>query len=286
MPLRGPTPMLKISGLSKVYPTGTAALKNVSFIVDEPKVVTIIGPSGAGKSTLIRCINRLVEPTSGTIMLDDVDILALNRRDLRKVRRRMGMIFQEYNLVERLTVMENLLSGRLGYVGFWRTYRRTFPPKDVAAAFALLERVGLSGYQSTRADALSGGERQRVGISRALMQQPDLLLVDEPTASLDPKTSRQIMRILVELAHERGTPALVNMHDVGLAQSFADRVIGLRGGEIVFDGPADRVTAKVLTEIYGEEDWSTTIRKVDDGAERPGKGSSEGKDSLVRESLA
>jgi phosphonate transport system ATP-binding protein len=128
-----------------------------------------------------------------------------------------------------------------------------------------------------------------VGISRALMQQPDLLLVDEPTASLDPKTSRQIMRILVELAHERGTPALVNMHDVGLAQSFADRVdrvIGLRGGEIVFDGPADRVTASVLTEIYGEEDWSTTIRKVEDETEKPGKGSSDGKDSLVRESLA
>ena len=278
--------MLKISGLSKVYPTGTAALKNVSFIVEDPKVVTIIGPSGAGKSTLIRCINRLVEPTSGTIMLDDVDILALNRRDLRKVRRRMGMIFQEYNLVERLTVMENLLSGRLGYVGFWRTYRRAFPPKDVVAAFALLERVGLSGYQSTRADALSGGERQRVGISRALMQQPDLLLVDEPTASLDPKTSRQIMRILVELAHERGTPALVNMHDVGLAQSFADRVIGLRGGEIVFDGPPDRVTASVLTEIYGEEDWSTTIRKVEGETEKPARGPSDGKDSLVRESLA
>jgi len=278
--------MLKISGLSKVYPTGTTALKNVSFTVDEPKVVTIIGPSGAGKSTLIRCVNRLVEPTSGAIALDGVDVLALNRRDLRKVRRRMGMIFQEYNLVERLTVMENLLSGRLGYVGSWRTYRRKFPPEDVAAAFALLDRVGLSGYQNTRADALSGGERQRVGISRALMQQPDLLLVDEPTASLDPKTSRQIMRILVELAHERGTPALVNIHDVGLAQSFADRIIGLRGGEIVFDGPPERVTAKVLTDIYGEEDWSTTIRKVDDESEKSDKAPSEGRDSMVRESLA
>jgi phosphonate transport system ATP-binding protein len=196
------------------------------------------------------------------------------------------MIFQEYNLVERLTVMENLLSGRLGYVGLWRTYRRKFPPEDVAAAFRLLERVGLSGYQSTRADALSGGERQRVGISRALMQRPDLLLVDEPTASLDPKTSRQIMRILVELAHERGTPALVNIHDVGLAQSFADRIIGLRGGEIVFDGPPERITASVLTEIYGEEDWSTTIRKSGDETEKPSQGRSEGEDSLVRESLA
>jgi phosphonate transport system ATP-binding protein len=278
--------MLKISDLSKVYPTGTIALKNVSFTVDDPKVIAVIGPSGAGKSTLIRCINRLVEPTSGKILLDDVDVLALGRRDLRKVRRRMGMIFQEYNLVERLTVMENLLSGRLGYVGFWRTYRRKFPPEDVAAAFALLERVGLSGYHNTRADALSGGERQRVGISRALMQKPDLLLVDEPTASLDPKTSRQIMRILVELAHERGTPALVNLHDVGLAQSFSDRMIGLRGGEIVFDGPPERVNAQVLTEIYGEEDWSTTIRKVEDETGKPDKPHPESKDSLLRESLA
>lgn len=278
--------MLKISGLSKVYPTGAAALKNVSFTVGEPKVVTIIGPSGAGKSTLIRCINRLVEPTTGKIMLDDVDILALNRHDLREARRRMGMIFQEYNLVERLTVMENLLSGRLGYVGFWRTYGRKFPAEDVAAAFALLERVGLSGYQNTRADALSGGERQRVGISRALMQKPDLLLVDEPTASLDPKTSRQIMRILVELAHERGTPALVNLHDVALAQSFSDRIIGLRSGEVVFDGPPEQVTAQVLTKIYGEEDWSTTIRKVEGESGKPDKPHSESEESMLRESLA
>jgi phosphonate transport system ATP-binding protein len=171
------------------------------------------------------------------------------------------MIFQEYNLVERLTVMENLLSGRLGYVGFWKTYRRKFPKADVAAAFELLDRVGLSGYQDTRADSLSGGQRQRVGISRALMQQPSLLLVDEPTASLDPKTSRQIMRLIVELAHERGTPALVNIHDVGLAQSFADRIIGLTDGKIVFDGTSKEITAQVLTDIYGEEDWSTTIQK-------------------------
>ena len=277
--------MLKITDLSKIYPTGATALKNVSFNVGEPKVVTIIGPSGAGKSTLIRCINRLVEPSSGKVMLDDVDILALSRRELRKVRRRMGMIFQEYNLVERLTVMENLLSGRLGYVGFWKTYRRKFPPDDIAAAFKLLDRVGLTGYQDTRADALSGGERQRVGISRALMQQPDLLLVDEPTASLDPKTSRQIMRILVELAHERGTPALVNIHDVGLAQSFADRIIGLRNGEIVFDGIPQQITAEVLTDIYGEEDWSSTIRKtVDD--DDPDDGSSKRRNSIEREAAA
>ena len=256
--------MLEIEDLSKIYPTGTEALIKVSLTVDTPQVVTIIGPSGAGKSTLIRCINRLIEPTSGRVFLDGTNVTDLRRRELRKVRRRIGMIFQEFNLVERLTVMENLLSGRLGYVSFWRTYRRKFPAEDVAAAFRLLDRVGLSGYQSTRADALSGGQRQRVGISRALMQQPDLLLVDEPTASLDPKTSRQIMRLLVELAHERGTPALVNIHDVGLAQSFADRIIGLAEGKIVFDGTPRQVTAQVLTRIYGEEDWSTTIQKVED----------------------
>ena len=256
--------MLEIKGLSKTYPTGTVAMTGVSFTVTEPQVVAIIGPSGAGKSTLIRCINRLVEPSSGTVMLGDLDVTALKRRELRKARRRMGMIFQEYNLIERLTVMENLLSGRLGYVSFLQAFRRKYPPDDVAAAFRLLDRVGLEGYHDTRADALSGGQRQRVGIGRALMQNPDLLLVDEPTASLDPKTSRQIMRILVELSHEFGTPALVNIHDVALAQSFSDRIIGLRAGVIVFDGTADQVTAEVLTEIYGEEDWSTTIRKVDE----------------------
>ncbi|MDH5750121.1 MAG: phosphonate ABC transporter ATP-binding protein, partial [Rhodospirillales bacterium] len=201
--------MLSITNLTKVYPTGAKALTGVSFTVDKPVVIAIIGPSGAGKSTLIRCINRLVEPTSGSVVLGDINVTALSHRALRKARRRMGMIFQEYNLVERLTVMENVLSGRLGYVNFWQAYLRRFPKEDVAAAFKLLDRVGLGGYQDTRADALSGGQRQRVGIARALMQAPDLLLVDEPTASLDPKTSRQIMRILVELAHERNTPALV-----------------------------------------------------------------------------
>ncbi len=279
--------MLTISNLEKVYPTGTKALSGVGFTVDTPQVVAIIGPSGAGKSTLIRCINRLVEPTRGLVKLHDTDILTLNRSELRRARRRMGMIFQEYNLVERLTVMENVLSGRLGYVSFWRAYRRKFPPEDVRAAFVMLERVGLAGYQDTRADALSGGQRQRVGIARALMQKPDLLLVDEPTASLDPKTAREIMRLLVELAHDRGTPALVNIHDVALAQTFADRIIGLRQGEIVFDDTADQVTEAVLTDIYGEEDWSTTIRREGNGADGgPDTNPPDDKNGLIREAAA
>jgi phosphonate transport system ATP-binding protein len=256
--------VLEISELAKSYPTGTKALASVSLRVDEPQVVAIIGSSGAGKSTLIRCVNRLVEPTSGRVVLNDLEVTALNRRELRTARRRMGMIFQEYNLVERLTVMENLLSGRLGYVTFWQAYRRKYPPEDISSAFELLDRVGLTGYQDTRADALSGGQRQRVGIARALMQHPDLLLVDEPTASLDPKTGRQIMRLICELAHERGTPALVNIHDVALAQNHADRIVGLSGGTVAFDGPPEALTPDVLTEIYGEEDWSTTIRNVEE----------------------
>jgi phosphonate transport system ATP-binding protein len=177
--------------------------------------------------------------------------------------------------------MENLLSGRLGYVAFWRTYRRRYPPEDIRAAYELLDRVGLTGYENTRADALSGGQRQRVGIARALMQTPDLLLVDEPTASLDPRTARQIMRIIVELAHERGTPALVNIHDVPLARTFANRIIGLHEGRVVFDGEPDTLDEAALTEIYGEEDWSTT---VEPGEETPD--SRGGRDGMEAEAAA
>lgn len=253
--------MFEIKGLSKIYPGGVTALAEVDLMVSEPQVVMIIGSSGAGKSTLIRCINRLIEPTTGSIKLHDTEITSLGKNGLRKARRRMGMIFQEYNLVDRLTVMENVLSGRLGYVSFWQAYRRKYPPEDISAAYQLLDRVGLTDNCDSRADALSGGQRQRVGIARALMQRPDLLLVDEPTASLDPKTSRQIMRLIVELAREQKTPALVNIHDVALARSFADRIVGLAGGKVAFDGTAEQVTDQVLTDIYGEEDWSATIRQ-------------------------
>ena len=273
--------MLEIRELVKVYATGTRALSGINLTVDQAQVISIIGSSGAGKSTLIRCINRLVEPTSGQVFLNDLEITALNRGELRKARGRLGMIFQEYNLVERLTVMENVLSGRLGYVSFWQAYRRNYPPEDIQAAFELLDRVGLNGYENTRADALSGGQRQRVGIGRALMQRPEILLVDEPTASLDPKTARQIMRLICELAQERGTPALVNIHDVALAQSYADRIIGLNAGKVVFDGVPGQLNPEVLTEIYGEEDWSTTIRKVDEEEKAPNHGG-----KLERESTA
>jgi phosphonate transport system ATP-binding protein len=255
--------MLRIKGLAKRYPTGDLALKGIDFDVPDGQVMALIGPSGAGKSTVIRCINRLVEPTAGTVALNDTVITRLGRGELRRARRRMGMIFQEYALVERLSVMENVLTGRLGYVGFWRSWLRRFPQADIDEAFRLLARVGLDDMADKRADELSGGQRQRVGVCRALIQNPELLLVDEPTASLDPKTSRQIMRLIKELCAERGLAAIINIHDVMLAQMFAERIIGLRLGEIVYDGPPAGLTAETLTRIYGEEDWSATIRKAD-----------------------
>ncbi|MGG5889866.1 phosphonate ABC transporter ATP-binding protein [Falsiroseomonas sp. HC035] len=256
--------LLTLEKLTKRYATGDLALDHVDLQVPAGQVMALIGPSGAGKSTLIRCVNRLVEPTSGTVQLDGVNLTSLGSGALRRARRRMGMIFQEYALVERLTVMENVLSGRLGYVGFWSSWFRRFPRKDLEEAFRLLDRVGLAHMADKRADALSGGQRQRVGIVRALMQDPKLLLVDEPTASLDPKTSRQIMRLIVELCAERGLAAIINIHDVALAQQFARRIVGLRAGRIVFDGPAEELGTDALTAIYGEEDWSQTIRKAEE----------------------
>jgi phosphonate transport system ATP-binding protein len=255
--------MLRIENLRKRYRTGDEALKGVSFIVPSGQIVGLIGPSGAGKSTLIRCVNRLVEPTAGRIFLEDLEITAQGRSELRKARRRIGMIFQEFALVERLTVMENVLSGRLGYVPFWRSFARRYPPADVDKAFALLERVGVLDQADKRADALSGGQRQRVGVARALEQDPELLLIDEPTASLDPKTSRQIMRLIREICAERNLPAIINIHDVVLAQDFVDRIVGLRVGEVVFDGLPSALSSEVLTCIYGEEDWTALQRRQD-----------------------
>ncbi len=263
--------MLRVSSLSKQYKGGDVALVDVSFEVPAGQVVALIGPSGSGKSTLIRCINRLVRPTNGSVELNGVEITRLGSRGLRRARRLMGMIFQEYALVERLTVMENVLSGRLGYVSFWRSFLRRFPQGDVDKAFALLDRVGLSDQVDKRASYLSGGQRQRVGIARALEQDPTLLLVDEPTASLDPKTARQIMRLICEVCRERSLPAIISMHDVPLARMFADRIIGLRAGEIVFDGSPAKLDKSILTEIYGEEDWT----QIHDDEEVPAQGNAE-----------
>jgi phosphonate transport system ATP-binding protein len=218
-------------------------------------ITAIIGPSGTGKSTLIRCINRLVEPTAGEVLFEGRDLVNLNRAELRSARRRIGMVFQEYNLVERLTVMENLLCGRLGYVSPFKAWLRRYPPPDIARAFDLLETVGLSAHAQARADSLSGGQRQRVGIARAMMQEPRLLLADEPTSSLDPKTSVEIMALMETLSEKHGFPVIINIHNVELAKRFADRVIGMTGGRVVYDGTPEAITEAHLKEIYGGEDW-------------------------------
>lgn len=247
--------MLELKRVSKCYAGGELALNDVSFNVSAGEVVALIGPSGAGKSTLIRCINQLVQPTGGEVLLNGTRLDQLRGRKLRMARRQIGMIFQNYALVERLSVMENVLSGRLAYVGFWQSLLRRYPPDDIRYAVDLLDRVGLSSMLDKRADALSGGQKQRVGIARALIQKPDLLLVDEPTASLDPKSSRQIMRLLCELCREQSLAAIINIHDVALARQFVSRVIGLQQGRVVFDGTPDDLSETVLTEIYGMEDW-------------------------------
>lgn len=243
---------LAISGLTKAYQANKPVLKGINLTVEGAGLTAIIGPSGTGKSTLIRCINRLVEPTSGSIQLNALELTQLTGLALRQARCSIGMVFQEYNLVERLTVMENLLTGRLGAVGAWAAWRRKFSESDIASAFELLKTVGLADFANQRADALSGGQRQRVGIARALMQRPSLLLADEPTSSLDPKTSVEIMALMRDQGVAKNIPIIANMHDVELAKLFANRIIGMAGGNIVFDGKPEQLQQPQLDLIYGK----------------------------------
>jgi phosphonate transport system ATP-binding protein len=243
---------LEVRNLRAGY-AGREILKGVSFQVDADDFFAIIGPSGAGKSTLIRCVNRLVEPTGGQVLFHGVDLLQLDQARLREARRNIGMIFQEFNLIERLSVMDNVLTGRLGYTGTLRSLMRMFTAEDIRQALALLDRVGLGEYVDKRADRLSGGQRQRVGIARALIQNPRMLLVDEPTSSLDPKISREVMGLIREIAREFHIPVLCNIHDVELATEFCTHVIGLQDGVKKFEGRPAELNAQALHEIYAME---------------------------------
>lgn len=242
--------MLKITDLVKRYGSGEPVLKNLDLMIEGESVVSIIGSSGAGKSTLLRCINKLVEPTSGSIDLNGTELTKLRGRDLRGARRKIGMVFQGFNLVDRLTVMENVQSGRLGYISTWAAVTRRYPKEDIRRAFELMERVGIAQYADKRADELSGGERQRVGVVRALMQQPEILLADEPTASLDPKTSEQIMGLLRDLSRELKLPVLINIHNVNEAKQYTDRIVGMRYGRIIFDDFPAKLDEAAMDAIY------------------------------------
>ena len=250
-----PDRSIQIRGLVKEYQRGVPVLKGINLTIAGVGITAIIGPSGTGKSTLIRCINRLVEPTAGEILFQGVDLAKLKGAGLRAARRKIGMVFQEYNLVERLTVMENVLTGRLGYMSAFKAWLRKFTAEDIEEAFNLLDAVGLASFANQRADALSGGQRQRVGIARAVMQHPEILLADEPTSSLDPKTSVEIMELMANLAGKRNIPVIVNIHNVELAKRFCQRMIGMTGGKVVFDGTPAQLTDENLKAIYGGENW-------------------------------
>jgi phosphonate transport system ATP-binding protein len=252
--------MLEIKNLSKVYDDGTVALKDISFTVDEGEFLVIIGLSGSGKSTLLRCINRLIEPTSGTIVWNGVDVTAANQRNLRRIRRQIGMIFQQFNLVKRLPVITNVLTGRLGYVSTWRSVTGRWSRQDRERALSNLALVGISEKANSRADELSGGQQQRVGIARALMQDPQLLLADEPVASLDPATSHGVMKYLEQLNREMGVTVLCSLHFLSLARTYGTRIIALKDGELVFDGHPGDIDEERFRAIYGEEAIEVEIR--------------------------
>lgn len=245
--------MLKVQNLSKRYNEKTLALDDVSFTVPDGEFVAIIGLSGSGKSTLLRCINRLIEPTSGDIWWNDIHLSHVTGEELRRARRRIGMIFQHFNLVRRSTVLTNVLSGRLGYTNPLATVLGRFPEEDVKMAYANLERVGIRDKAHNRADELSGGQQQRVGIARALMQEPGLLLADEPVASLDPALAHSIMRYLQQINREDGITVLCSLHYLDLVQQYSTRAIAFNQGRLVFDGTPKEINDAKFIEIYGRE---------------------------------
>lgn len=253
------TPLLRVSGLVKSYDGWSRALDEIDLEVNAGEFVTVIGSSGAGKSTLLRCINRLIDPTQGSVLFDGLEMTKLGKRDLRLARRRIAMIFQHYNLVYRKSSIENVLQGRLGYKSTLAGSLGLFSEEEKRRAFRSLSMVGMEDFAYSRTDQLSGGQKQRVGIARSLVQDPLLMLCDEPIASLDPKSSRTVMELLRHAADEMGIACLVNLHQVDFAVEFSDRIIGLAGGKVVFDGTPDELTREVIAQIYGSDEIDDAV---------------------------
>ncbi len=245
--------MLTVEHLTKTYPNGTQALKDVSFQVEDGEFLAVIGLSGSGKSTLLRCINRLIEPTSGKIIWNGTDVTALPVSQMRQVRRQIGMVFQQFNLVKRSSVLTNVLSGRLGYVSPYTSLFNYFSPADHKRAMENLAQLGLADKAHVRADSLSGGQQQRVGIARALMQEPKLVLADEPVASLDPVLAHSILPYLELMNKERGITVLCSLHFLDLVHRYATRAIALKDGQLVFQGFPKQIDDAEFKEIYGQE---------------------------------
>jgi phosphonate transport system ATP-binding protein len=245
--------MLRIEHLTKVYPNGTVALKDVSFQVEDGEFLAVIGLSGSGKSTLLRCINRLIEPTSGKIIWNDTELTALSTSDMRQVRRQIGMVFQQFNLVKRSSVLTNVLSGRLGYVSPYQSIFNYFSPADHQRAIENLEQLGLEDKAHVRADSLSGGQQQRVGIARALMQEPKLVLADEPVASLDPVLAHSILKYLEQMNKERNITVLCSLHFLDLVHRYATHAVALKDGQLVFQGLPNEIDDAQFKAIYGQE---------------------------------
>jgi len=246
-------PILQLKDITKVYPSGTRALDGISLDIQRGEFVVLIGLSGSGKSTLLRCINRLIDPTGGTVIFDGIDVTRARGAELRRIRRRIGMIFQQFNLVRRASVFGNVLAGRLGSRPLWRTIFFRPTRDDLEAVFENLGRVGIVNKAYARADALSGGQQQRVGIARALMQEPDLMLADEPVASLDPATSHSVMKYLEELNKKDGITVICSLHFLSLARRYGTRVIALKDGMVAFDGRPAEIDERRFKEIYGED---------------------------------
>ncbi len=245
--------MLRVEHLTKVYPNGTVALKDVSFQVEDGEFLAVIGLSGSGKSTLLRCINRLIEPTSGKVIWNDIDVTAASPSELRDIRRQIGMVFQQFNLVKRSSVMTNVLSGRLGYVSPYQSLFNYFSPADRRRGMENLEQLGLADKANVRADSLSGGQQQRVGIARALMQEPKLILADEPVASLDPVLAHSILKYLEQMNKERKITVLCSLHFLDLVHRYATRAIALKDGQLVFQGLPREIDDVQFKAIYGQE---------------------------------